>query len=280
METLAVATIIKKIQSRETFSAEATSGAFSISVDAYQPAVFTAIHDGHGIGHQLCDKLLISEAERIFEEDPCTFEIIETFPIVLRGLDSRFRYDLNRRPEEAIYEEAWGQKVWRKPLSPGERKESLQRHSSYYTVLHALLETLEEQYNRCVVYDLHSYNYRRIKGSPPLFNIGTHYIDWQQHRPFLEDLQKRLQQTIAPDIENRAVFDEVFYGKGYQAAFIHSRHPHSLCVPLEIKKIFMDESGGAPLPPVLARIKEHVRGALAGNAAYFAGENPVPDRQG
>ena len=45
-----------------------------------------------------------------------TKNMVISHPIVIAGLDSRFEYDLNRAPETAIYEDAWGKQLWHSPL--------------------------------------------------------------------------------------------------------------------------------------------------------------------
>ena len=70
--------------------------------------------------------------------------------------------------------------------------------------------------------------------------------------------------------EVRTAFDEVFQGRGYQAEYIHSSHPESLCVPLEIKKEFMDEQSFGLKQPLTDALFLNVREALADNAKNFA----------
>ena len=158
-------------------------------------------------------------------------------------LDSRYCCDLNRRPEQCVYEEAWGQRVWRTPLKRAEKDALRERHAAYYRVLDSLLKVLTAEFGGGVLYDLHSYNYRRLEGRPPLFNIGTNFINSERFGSMVAHLVSELAAVELPGCENRAAVDEVFQGKGYQAEFVHHHHPEVLCVPLEIKKIFMDEKG-------------------------------------
>ncbi len=269
MQTLSEKEIIHRIREQEPFSAVIDSGAFSIRIDRYVPVVSTAIHTGHNVRKQISKKLLLDESERKYEEDPYTGDMLSSFPIVLQGLDSRYQYDLNRPPEECIYEEVWGKKVWIQPLSPGEREDSLSSYNSYYRVLDVLLTVVEKMYSHCIVYDLHSYNYTRLEVDAPLFNIGTYYIDSVLYKPILDHLKRQLLAAELPDIENRVAFDEVFMGKGYQSFFIHENHRKSLCIPLEIKKVFMVEKSGEPYPLILDRLTENLKQALSSNAAYF-----------
>ena len=72
-----------------------------------------------------------------------------------------------------------------------------------------------------------------------------------------------------PDCENRAAIDEVFQGKGYQAEFVHHHHPEVLCVPLEIKKIFMDNEGLDLEENIFKPLHEQMIIALRRNYEYF-----------
>lgn len=269
MQTLSEKEVIFRIKRQESFAAVIDTAAFSIKVDRYVPAICTAIHAGHNIHKPAAAKLLLDEKERKYEEDPYTGDMLTSFPIVLQALDSRYQYDLNRPPEECVYEEAWGKKVWSQPLTLKERRDSVFLHESYFRVLHALLSALEESYSRCIVYDLHSYNFKRLGNAAPLFNLGTHFIDWKMYRPVVEHLKKRLLSAEFPHIENRFALDEVFQGRGYQASFIHENHGQSLCIPLEIKKVYMDETSGEPYPLVLDAVTESLKQAFSYNASYF-----------
>lgn len=269
MNTLSEQEIIHRIKRQEPFAAVIDSGAFSIKIDRYIPAISTAIHAGHTVQKQILDKLLLTEKERKYEEDPYTGDMLASLPIVLQGLNSRYQYDLNRASDKCIYEEAWGKKVWSVPLTTEERNNSLKLYDSYYRVLHALLTTLEKKYSNCIVYDLHSYNYRRLKADAPLFNIGTHYIDKTVYQPVLDDLRTRLIAAELPGIEKRVAFDEVFMGKGFQSRFIHENHGKCLCIPLEIKKVYMAESSGEPYPETIAAFTNALRQALSCNAGQF-----------
>jgi len=85
----------------------------------------------------------------------------------------------------------------------------------------------------------------------------------------LDDLKTRLDLAERPDIENRVAFDEVFMGKGYQSCFIHENHRKCLCLPLEIKKVYMAESSGKPYPETIAVFTNVLQQALSYNASHF-----------
>ncbi len=269
MQTLSEKEIIQLIRKLRPFSAIVDSGAFSIKIDRYVPMICTAIHAGRNLAHSLESKILLTAVERRYEEDPFTDDIISSFPITLHGLDSRYRYDLNRSAEKCIYQEAWNKKVWGKELSANERRDSLDRHASYYRVLDSLLTALEKRFDHCVVYDVHSYNFIRRGENSPLFNLGTHFVRKILFDSVLTHLKKQLYAIELPNIHNRVAFDEVFQGKEEQASFVNRNHPASLLVHLEIKKIYMDEVTGEPYPLILEELVDSLKRALSYNAAYF-----------
>ena len=144
MRKLKINDIIKRIERQETFEAVAFDNSFNIKINRYVPYCCTSIHDGSNLREQLKNKISLDEFQRWFEEDPHTGAFIDAMPITISGLDSRFEYDLNRRPEDCIYEEAWGIKVWKRPLTPTERQASKQKHANFYKVVHAIVSKLEE----------------------------------------------------------------------------------------------------------------------------------------
>ena len=242
MDELTEPEIIDRIAAGRLFRATVAGGAYSVVIARYVPAVVTAIHDGHDIPAEIANDLLVAEQQRRFEEDPYTGTIAGSFAISLTMHHSRYYYDINRRPEDCIYQEAWGQTIRRGMPSRQQESTILALHRSYYRVLDAVINALEQRFGACVVYDLHSYNYSRIPGNPPLFNIGTHFVDRGRFRSLLDLLLDGLRSIELPGEINRVAMDEVFAGKGYQAAYLGSNHPGCLCIPIEIKKVFMDEA--------------------------------------
>ena len=269
MDIMTEKQIIGKINSGQLFAAEIEHGGFQVRVNHWNPALATAIHDGHRVIEALADKMKVSDTERRFEEDPHTGTIAETMAISITVLNSRYCGDLNRPEDRCVYDDAWGKQVWKEPLAPEERELLLDWHRSYYRVLDALLANLVERFGAAVLYDLHSYNYERINGAAPLFNIGTHYIDMGRFERIIKDLAGNLQAISIPGCENRTALNEVFEGRGYQAAFTHRWHPDVLCVPLELKKVFMDEQSFAIKREVYEPLFAGTAQALQANAEFF-----------
>lgn len=261
--------IINRIEHGEPFSAQIDSQAFEIKIDRYVPCICTALHHGHRICSSLTDDLLVTEAERQFEEDPFTGDFIDALPISIKVNDSRYFYDLNRCPSDCVYREAWGKKVWKRRFDPEEIEIIKDLHRCYYRILHSLVGQLEQRFSRSVLYDLHSYNYSRINGNPPLFNIGTHFINRPLFAPIINHLRNGLEMIRLPGLESSTAFDEVFDGKGYQAVFMKENHPDSLCIPLEIKKIFMNEQRFERDDTIFFELKRQLEQLLKENAARF-----------
>lgn len=125
MQTLSEKEILLHIRQQEPFAAVIDTGAFSIKVDRYIPAVHTAIHAGHTLHKQFEDKLLLDQRKRQHKEDPYTGVMLASFPIVLQGLDSRYLYDLNRPPEEATDKNIQEEQIWSRPSPPENEKKTL-----------------------------------------------------------------------------------------------------------------------------------------------------------
>ena len=261
--------MLERLQNRQPFSARAAHGGFELQVKRYLPMVVTAIHDGHSVNTELAAKMEVTAEQRRFEEDPYTGVIGEAFDISIKVLDSRYCCDLNRPPQRCIYEEAWGRQVWKDKLGKHDKQILLERHASYYRLLDGLLTVLVEDFGRAVLYDLHSYNYRRLEGRPPLFNLGTHFIDLHRFGDVVEHLVAELAAVELPGCTNRAVVDEVFEGRGYQAEYIHNHHPDVLCLPVEIKKVFMDEMSLGLDENIFTPLREQMTQAMNRNFDYF-----------
>lgn len=269
MQSLSIKEIVKLIQNQKTFEAVAEDGSFEIKVGGYVPYICTAIHDGHNLRSSLKEKILIDEFGRWYEEDPFTADFIASMPITLVGLDSRFEYDLNRSPESCIYEEAWGNKVWKKNLSNKERQTSLQKHKNYYKVTHALVQKLEELYDGCVVYDVHSYNWQRWDRKVPLFNIGCERID-SKFQEVVDHWNEELDQIVVKGIDSGSAINDVFFGRGYNLEYITKNFDKTLVLATEVKKVYCDESTGVEYPKVAKELQHKMKKAILNNANFFS----------
>lgn len=270
MQRLTVSEIIKKIKAEETFEAVAEDYSFTLKIDDYIPYACGAVHDGHQFRKELWDNCLHTEYERWFEEDPCTKEFIKTHPIVIAGCDSRFEYDLNRDPENAIYEDAWGKKLWKNPVGPRHIKQSLAKHANFYSVVKVLINKLEEKFGAVVVYDMHSYNWRRWTREVPVINLGTTNIDNNRFGAIVEDWRKSLSELALPnEIEATSEINDTFQGNGYFLKFITENFDNTLVLATEFKKIYCDELRQVIYPEVVHAIEQQLQKKIKEHASQF-----------
>ncbi|MFT5719607.1 MAG: hypothetical protein ACI9T7_003822 [Oleiphilaceae bacterium] len=261
---------IALIKKGECFQAEVEGGAFIVKIDEYCPVVCTAIHNGHRLRSELDKTFLLTKQERFYEEDPYTDELISSFPIVMIGNDSRFEYDLNRAKTLSTYfKTAWDKQVWQKPLSPKQRASSHKKHESFYNVLEALVAQLEKRFKNSIVFDVHSYNHQRIEKDTPTFNVGSSQIDVERWGAIVQHFESQLNKISLPNLDVRAATDEVFQGRGYLITHINAHFDNTLVLPLEVKKVFMDETSGDLYSLVLEELKAGFKQAVSETAAYF-----------
>lgn len=270
MERLAISEIIQKINNEETFEAVAEDYSFTLKIDSYVHYVCGAVHDGHQFRKELWENCLHTEYDRWFEEDPCTKEFVKTHPIVIAGCDSRFEYDLNRDPENAVYIDAWGKQLWKTPLDPAYKKRSLEKHAAFYNVVHALFKKLETLFGVAVVYDMHSYNWRRWDREVPVINLGTANIDSNRFWDSVEQWRQSLSELQLPNkVVATSKINDTFQGNGYFLKFITQNFQNTLVLATEFKKIYCDELQQIVYPEVVAAIENQLRERLLAHATAF-----------
>jgi uncharacterized protein (TIGR02421 family) len=269
MHKLSIDEIILKIKNEEKINCVSDDDSFSLVIEEYAPFICAAIHNGENIREELESKIALTRDERWYEEDPHTGDFISSLPIKIIGNDSRYEYDLNRSPESCIYEDAWGKAVWKEKLSDNEKKQSLLKHSNFYKVIDTLVSVIEKKYTACVVYDIHSYNYKRMEGiKAPMFNVGTTNIK-KKFKPAIQDWLKRLNRIESEFIEIDAKENDVFYGKGHFLAHISKKHKGTLVLATEVKKTYCDELTGDIYHDVIQDIKEGFKVSIVENARFF-----------
>ncbi len=268
MQALTEEQLLDSIRRGKTVNEALIENCFIISIQEYVPYVCTAIHAGHEFAD--ADKCLLGESQRRLEEDPITDQFIKSFPITLIGFDSRYKYDLNRDPKSCIYESAWGQPVLAEPLKKNEKEQRIKKHSLYYRVLQALIASITDRFGGCLIFDIHSYNWQvREYPEAPIFNVGTAHIDITRYRSLLDLLSRELAKIEIPNLQTSVGENIVFEGRGYQAQFVQERLPKALNIPLEIKKIFMDEKTGEAFPLVIEAIKKGLYQVIINTTAHF-----------
>ncbi|MDG1572879.1 N-formylglutamate amidohydrolase [Robiginitalea sp. M366] len=260
MHRLTPAEMISLIRAQKPFEAVSDDYAFRLKVEAYIPLVCGAVHEGHQFRPSLWERCTHTAYERWYEEDPCTLSMVSGHPIVISGCDSRFEYDLNRPPDTAVYEDAWGKPLWKQRLPQKEKDRSLEKHHRFYEVVHALVETLEALHGAVLVVDMHSYNWKRWDRPVPTWNLGTHNIDNQRFGGVMEAWRSRLADIRLPhDIPPTALINDTFYGNGYFLKYITGHFDHTLVMATEIAKVYCDESSGVIYPEVVASVRRQLK---------------------
>lgn len=270
MEKLSVDQIIANIESGKTFHAVAEDYSFSLKIDEYVPFACAAIHDGTQFRKDLWANCLHTYYERWYEEDPETKNMIQSHPIVLAGRDSRFEYDLNRAPEEAVFETAWGKQLWREPLSVQEKETSLNKHANFYRVVQALIKKLETLFGVSIVYDMHSYNWQRWDMEVPTWNLGTKNIDNNRFGTDIELWRKSLSEIQLPNgIRSTADINNTFFGNGHFLKFITKNFKKTLVLATEIAKVYCDEYQQVIYPEVVSAVEHQLKKKLVDHASDF-----------
>ncbi|WP_028581506.1 N-formylglutamate amidohydrolase [Desulfogranum japonicum] len=241
MHILENTNISSRLQNLEPIQGTTADGVVTLSLRQYSPLLCTAIHDGHHMFSWARDNCLLSDKERLQEEDPHTGELLKDMGMVIQARDSRYMYDINRKPLESLYEVAWDRPVWKKPLVASEKKVLLKRHSLYYQYLTEIVERLLGEYEYCLLFDLHTYNGHRQRKGAPLFNIDTYFVDTEMFGDVLACLIEQLDQVCLDGVDCSVACDDVFSGEGYLTEFLYTHYPRCLCISLEVKKVFMDE---------------------------------------
>ncbi len=244
------------------------------------PLVAAAIHAGHEVRDELTPHLALDEATRRREEDPLSDLWTAVAPTRLIGRRSRFEVDLNRPRHRAIYRtpvDAWGLAVWRSELPEALAERSLYEYDTFYQAVGELFRTLTARFGGFVVFDLHTYNYRR--GGPdtppadadPQVNLGTGTLDrgrWGRLVDrFLADL--RVYDFPGGRLDVR---ENVKFRGGYFPRFIHRSFPASpggeqaggCALAIEVKKFFMDEWTGAVDHALVAAIGDALASTVPG----------------
>jgi hypothetical protein len=239
------------------------------------PLVAVALHDGHAVRGEVAERMALGESERLREEDPGTGSWTTVAPTRIVVNRSRFELDLNRSRARAIYrqpKDSWGLTVWREPLAQNLIDRTLAEYDDFYHCAETVLERLVARHGRLVIFDLHSYNHRRgdpaappgdAAGNPDV-DLGTATLDRERWRPVVECFTRRLQSF---DFAGRRldVRENVrFQGGGHFAAWVRDRFPASICcLPIEVKKFFMDEWTGIADPLQLELIRQMLAQAAA-----------------
>lgn len=239
------------------------------------PLLAVALHDGHRLREELLEFIEVSEDGRLREEDPFTgiWTGITGNSIVANF--SRFEFDLNRKPKNAVYllpEQAWGIRVWRE--TPPDRiiLDSEKRYGDAYNQFRSILESLVLRYGKLVVYDLHSYNHRRngpgAQPEDPLMNpeinVGTGTMDRVYWAPLIDRFihELKIYNFGGRELDVR---ENIKFKGGHFPGWIHTEFGRSVCcISIEVKKFFMDEWTGQPDRDLIRSVGEALSKTIPG----------------
>ncbi|MFW6327121.1 MAG: flavohemoglobin expression-modulating QEGLA motif protein [Bacteroidota bacterium] len=261
--------IIARIEAGKPFESMVGADSFYLKIEDFVPFICVAIHNGHNFRNSLESYCLLGERERWYEEDPLTGNFIRSMPVVFISNDSRYEYDLNRPVEECIYQEAWGKRIWKSELPKDEKEISYQKHVDFYRILDALLIRIEKQFGACIVYDIHSYNYKRYDREVPLFNIGTEKISKKKYGKYIRNWIKELSGIRLSQIQTEVAENDVFYGRGFLLEHVTREFSNTLVLATEIKKVYCNENSGEVYPLVVSELETSLKKAILNNAFTF-----------
>jgi hypothetical protein len=127
-----------------------------------------------------------------------------------------------------------------------------------------VVEALVEDFEQCIVYDNHSYNYRRHERQDlPVLNLGTTSVKSEKWRPVINAWVSALQNMKVDGVEVTAAENDIFYGKGYLAGYCHGKYDNVLVLATEAKKVFMNELTGQPDNIVLPSLQQTYNATVA-----------------
>ena len=249
-------------------------GAWSIT-KGHGPLVAAAIHDGTRVREELRRFLAISDGAQLREEDPWTGSWTLVAPTRIVGNHSRFEVDLNRPRDKAVYlepQDSWGLKVWNASLPKEMVRRSLELYDEFYSQVESLVRGLVETHGRLVVFDLHSYNHRRMgpyaevddpDGNPEV-NLGTGTMDRYRWSTIVDRFVADL-RTFEFRGRRLDVRENIRFFGGHLAKWLHSQFPTSVCVlSVEFKKFFMDEWTGEGFPEDIEAIQRALESTAPG----------------
>ncbi len=244
-------TYLSWLRKRDKVTGTGALSGFTFNIDTTVPYIVTAIHAGHRVRRELLPLMQLSEADRRFEEDAATDEIIARCGSTISAVDSRAEYDLNRPPDLALPltpERFWGTRVYHTPPEDAMNRQSLDKYTDFYRFIGSCLHVILKRFGYCVVYDLHSYNITRQieKGfaNPPVFNLGTALLDMSRWGDAVRSWMDQLSGIKIPERTVSVEKNLVFQGKGAFCQTLSGWDPNILVLPTEISKIYMDEHSG------------------------------------
>lgn len=234
----------------------ATSSGGAVTVDLIEPSAIIGVapHHSHRVRPDVLERMVISEPDRLHEEDPYTERFISSTTHRLSPNQSRYEVDVNRPPHLAVYqgpEMAWGAEIWETDPPRELLERSLERWYEFHAVLDRAIRHAIDTYGRAVILDMHSFNYQREgdvdwrTDGKPVVNLGTQHLQ-------LDDEGRRLKEWFFGQLEDVTVLGEealveensVFTGGYLNRRLSRTYGEDCLTLSVEFKKVFMDERTG------------------------------------
>jgi len=228
-----------------------------------------AIHKGHELRQKVKDKIKLTEKQRLREEDPFTDEFANISANRVIVYRSRFEVDLNRKRKRAVYrnpEDAWGLEIWKNKPEKNIINRALELYDNFYDEICELLEKVHKRHGYSVIYDLHSFNYRRdqydVNKNFPDIIVGTGKIDRTRWLPAIKRIIKIMKEFDFPGKELHVVENSIFPGGNFPYQ-IANKFPQKCCIlSLEFKKFFMNEKTGEPFTEHINHIKSLLKATI------------------
>jgi N-formylglutamate amidohydrolase len=247
-----------------------------IAYEAPSPFIGTALHAIHRLRPEVRDLVVASESERRLEEDPETHRFLGLFTHTIVSNQSRFEVDMNRTPDQAVYERpdmAWGIKVLDSPLPRSVRQGCLDKWYEFQSLVDAAVEDAIQRFGRAFVFDIHSYNYQRDgptdwrADGKPVINLGTRHLRLDERgRGEVEWLLDRLKEHTVEG-ERLSVEENGVFGGGYLNQRLSRQFgPKCITLSIEYKKVYMDERADTVQQEVLEGLVEQFHETIRGFA--------------
>lgn len=250
-----------RFEGQESFEALSPLATCLIRVREFKPLIANVSHAGHRVREEIQAKMLIEESQRLVEEDVGVDLFLDSFPIQIIALDSRYEYDVNRPRERAVYLkpfQSWGKRVWQQPPTKEELAFSLEKYDEFHDVVEFVVSFMQKVFGSTLVFDLHSYNHQRPSSagkSTPSFDLVLLDEDRKAHQATIAFLKTQLQAIQTPEglatVQENAIFEK----DGAVAERLRPFLPKVLTLPIEIKKFYVDERTGEVFPEVVRSLQ-------------------------
>ena len=262
---------LKEIESRLNENCFPFSGITELGSTEFKfikPSFYIGVvmHAGSRMDPVFRENLLISEQDQFREEDPYMQSFITEFPFQVIARDSRYEYDLNRDPDDAVYpfdRPKYGMRVWKREFSKNELRAGELKHLEFYELMDILIRYMLERNPTAIIFDMHSYCYQREKKQDwyqdpkPGINLGTKAVNREKFGERIDMFMEDLGGQIIENNEVRAAENEVFMGGYLSRRISREYYDRVLVLALEYKKIFMDEWSGELFPDILKLLISH-----------------------